>query len=298
MAPIDPPPTPSEGSDPVRTSRSVAFEGHGTGHPVVFLHGQPGGAEIWRPVQQLLAGSGVRTLALDRPGYGSTSLEAGGFGHNADVLVGVLAHLGTAAVVVAHSWAAGPALLAAGHHPEMVSGLVLCAPVGDPRSVTFLDRWLARGRAGRTVLRASLGAGAWLAQRPGGRHLLSAVGLGELAGPEARSATRVGLDRRARRAAAVEQVALVEEMVEVGRAARTLRTPTVVLGGTNDGVVRPRAVKGLARAIPRARLRMLVGGHLVPLEHPGAVADAVLGLVASSRSGLVGTFPDAPRPAP
>jgi pimeloyl-ACP methyl ester carboxylesterase len=265
---------------------SLAFHGHGSGHPVVFLHGQPGGAEVWRAVQQLLVRSGVRTLAIDRPGYGSTSLAAGGFRHNADVLLEVLAHLGTPAVVVAHSWAAGPALLAAARRPEAVSGLVLCAPVGDPRSVTLLDRWLARGRVGRAVLRASLAAGAWLVHRPGGHRVLAAAGMGGVAGPEARTAALPALDRRARHAAAVEQAALVEELVEVGRAARSLRTPTVVLGGTHDGMVRPAAVKGLARAIPGARLRMLDGGHLLPIEHAPAVADAVLGLVASSRSGL------------
>ena len=179
-------------------TRSLAYQGHGSGHPVVFLHGQPGGAEIWGAVQQLLVRSGVRTLAIDRPGYGSTSLAAGGFRRNADVLLGVLAHLGTPAVVVAHSWAAGPALLAAWRHPERVSGLVLCAPVGDPRSVTLLDRWLARGRLGRAVLRASLAAGAWIVHRPGGHRVLAAAGMGGVAGPEARSATRSGLDRRAR----------------------------------------------------------------------------------------------------
>src|SRR6478735_6900017 len=97
---------------PAAASESLAVHWRGSGYPVVFLHGQPGGAEIWGPVQQLLDGSGVRTLALDRPGYGATSVEAGGFSHNADVLVEVLTRLGRPAVVVAHSWAAGPALLA------------------------------------------------------------------------------------------------------------------------------------------------------------------------------------------
>ena len=261
---------------------SLAVRGRGAGQPVVFLHGQPGGAEMWAPVQELLAGRAVRTLALDRPGYGNTSLEAGGFAHNADVLTGVLARLGRPAVVVAHSWAAGPALLAARRAPEMVAGLVLCAPVGDPTSVTVLDRLLAHGRVGRFVLRAALAVGAWLVRLPGGEHLLTAAGMGRLPPAEARSVTLPALDRRARHAAAVEQMALVEELVEVRRAARSVGAPTVVLGGDGDGVVRPRAVRGLARAVPGARLVMLHGGHLVPLEHPEAVVDAVLELVAPS----------------
>jgi pimeloyl-ACP methyl ester carboxylesterase len=282
MAPIiepelDPDP---ESPGPLAAPGSLAVHGQGSGHPVVFLHGQPGGAEIWSAVQDLLAGRGVRTLAIDRPGYGNTSLEAGGFRHNAEVLTEVLVRLRQPAVVVAHSWAAGPALLTARRVPELISGLVLCAPVGDPRSVTALDRALAHGPVGRFVLRAALAVGGWLVHRPGGEHLLNAAGLGSLPPAEARSATQPALDRRARHAAAVEQLALVEELVEVRRAARSVHAPTVVLGGDRDGIVRPQAVKGLARAIPNARLRMLEGGHLLPMEHPEAVAEAVLGLVA------------------
>ena len=270
-----------EGADPgpPEDGGTLAIHGRGTGRPVVFLHGQPGGAEIWGPVQSLLAGRGLRTLAVDRPGYGATSLEAGGFRHNAEVLAEVLARTGGPAVVVAHSWAAGPALLTARRTPELVAGLVLCAPVGDPRSVTMLDRALAHGRVGRAVLRGALAIGGWLVHRPFGERLLPAAGLGHLSRTAARSAAQPALDRRARHAAAVEQMALVTELVEVRRAARRLSVPTVVLGGESDGVVTPAAVRGLARLIPRARLEMLDGGHLLPLEHPEPVARAVLSLV-------------------
>jgi len=293
MAPTTGPADADAGVDAGAVAARIATAGPRAatdGFPVVFLHGQPGGAEVWDPVQTLLLGTGVHTVAIDRPGYGGTSVDAGGFRHNAEVLTRVLTTLGGPSVVVAHSWAAGPALLVARRSPELVAGLVLIAPVGDPRSVTLLDRWLARGRFGRLLLRAGLAVGGWLVQRPGGEHLLHATGIGHLGPPDARSAARPALDRRARRAAAVEQLALVEELVEVGRAARHVRVPTVVLGGTHDGVVRPAAVKGLARAIPRARLRMLDGSHLLPMEHPGAVADTVLGMVAVVRGRQLTTL--------
>ena len=264
---------------------TLVIHGRGVGRPVVFLHGQPGGAEIWAPVQGLLTGRGLRTLAVDRPGYGATSLEAGGFRHNAEVLAEVLARTGGPAVVVAHSWAAGPALLTARRNPELVAGLVLCAPVGDPRSVTRLDRALAHGRVGRAVLRSALAIGGWLVHRPGGEHLLPAAGMGHLSRTAARSATQPALDRRARHAAAVEQIALVTELVEVRRAARRVSVATIVLGGESDGVVTPAAVRGLARLIPGARLEMLDGGHLLPLEHAELVAKAVLSLVGSVPGG-------------
>ena len=148
---------------------SLAVRGQGSGRPVVFLHGQPGGSEIWSAVQDLLADSGVRTLALDRPGYGSTSLEAGGFRHNAEVLAEVLAHLGEPAVVVAHSWASGPALLTARRTPELISGLVLCAPVGDTRSVTA-PRPGPRPRPRRSLRAAGGAGGGWMAGAPSRRR--------------------------------------------------------------------------------------------------------------------------------
>jgi hypothetical protein len=99
----------------------------------------------------------------------------------------------------------------------------------------------------------------------------------------------------------VEQLALVDELVEVRRAARVVEVPAVVLGGDHDGVVRPQAIEGLARLLPDGRLRMLDGGHLVPIEHPDAVADAVLDLMGASAHPEAHHDPEpglsAPRPS-
>jgi pimeloyl-ACP methyl ester carboxylesterase len=252
----------------------------GRGHLVVLLHGQPGGSEIWRPVEARLAGRGVRVLAVDRPGYGGSPHPPGGFVHNATVLTDLIEEHGGPAVVVAHSWAAGAAVVAAGRAPDRIDGLVLCAPVGDPSSVSRLDRMLGRTRVGRGVLRVGLALGGWAVARPGGARLMPRAGLGDLGDGEARSASRPARDRRARRAAAVEQAALVEEVVDVVDAAPHVRAATIVLTGADDTVVAPAAAAALAGQIPGARLSALDGGHLVPVEHPAAVVDAVLELVA------------------
>ena len=212
MAPIVEPELEAAGlTVPQADPGSLAVHGRGSGHPVCFLTVNPAVPRSGSRLQSLLTGCGVRTLALDRPGYGNTSLEAGGFRHNANVLTEVLAHLGTPAVVVAHSWAAGPALLTARRTPEMISGLVLCA-AGRRPSVGDRARPRAGPRAGRPLRAPRRARGGWMAGgRPGGEHLLTAAGLGHLPPAEARSATQPALDRRARRAAAVEQIALVEE---------------------------------------------------------------------------------------
>jgi pimeloyl-ACP methyl ester carboxylesterase len=256
----------------------------GSGHLVVLLHGQPGGPEIWRAVEARLAGRGLRVLAVDRPGYGGSPHEPGGFAHNAAVLDELIDEHGGPAVVVAHSWAAGAAIVAARRSPGRIDGLVLCAPVGDPGSVSRLDRLLGRTRIGRGVLRAGLAVGGWLVSRPGGARLMPRAGLGDLGDGETRSASRPARDGRARRAAAVEQAALIEEVVEVSEAAPHVRAVTYVLSGGDDTVVAPAAAAALARRIPGAQLVELDGGHLVPVEHPAAVVDSVLRLVAEGSS--------------
>jgi pimeloyl-ACP methyl ester carboxylesterase len=283
------PPTSEPASGPESAAESATVPAGGespAGHLVVLLHGQPGGPEIWHGVEELLADRGLHLRAVDRPGYGSSPLEAGGFRHNAVALAEMIRASGPPAIVVAHSWAAAPALLAGCLFPELIDGLVLCAPVGDPGSVTLLDRLLGRTRLGRAVLRVGLAIGGWLVTRPGGPRLLAAAGLGRLDRGEVRSATRSARDRKARRAAAIEQAALIEELVEIRRAAPSITVPTVVIAGRRDGVVSPQAATALAHSIPGARLVMVEGGHLLPLEHPTPVAEAVLQLVGQ-RSGLV-----------
>jgi pimeloyl-ACP methyl ester carboxylesterase len=251
----------------------------GVGHLVVLLHGQPGGAEIWRAVEARLAGRGLRVVAVDRPGYGASPHEAGGFVHNAEVLADLIDEHGGPAVVVAHSWAAGAAVVAAARHPSRIDGLVLFAPVGDPTSVSTLDRLLGRTRIGRRALRVALAVGGWLVARPGGSRFMPVAGLGDLGDGEARSASRPARDRRARRAAAVEQAALVEELAAVCQAAPQVEAPTVVLTGADDTVVAPAAAAAMAARIPGARVVEVDGGHLLPVEHPAVVAEAVLDLV-------------------
>lgn len=253
------------------------------GRLVVLLHGQPGGAEIWRAVEARLAGRGLQVMAIDRPGYGTSTLEPGGFRHNSRAVVDLIESYGSPAVVVAHSWAAGAAVMAAAGAPEAVDGLVLCAPVGDAASVSRLDRVLGRTRLGRGVLRVGLAVGGWIVSRPGGARLFPAAGLGELGAGEVRSVSQPARDRRARWAAAVEQAALVEELDEVERVAPLVVAPTVVLTGSEDTVVPAEAAAALAAYIPHARIVVVHGGHLLPVENPGAVADAVLSMVGESR---------------
>ena len=62
--------------------------------------------------------------------------------------------------------------------------------------------------------------------------------------------------------------------------------PVLVLAGTDDGTVAPRAACRLADRIgPAARLVLVPGaGHMVPLTYPGAVTAALQDLLARVRA--------------
>lgn len=56
-----------------------------------------------------------------------------------------------------------------------------------------------------------------------------------------------------------------------------VRTPALVLWGEDDGIVAPQYGEALARALPSARFeRVAAAGHYPQIEHPDAVAEALL----------------------
>ena len=111
---------------------------------VMALHGQPGAGWVYAPVADRLAARGLSLLAPDRPGYGASELAPTGVAGNAAWLLARIGDLGPGrAIVVAHSWAALPALFAAAEAPGLVAALVLLSPAG-PTAITATDRLIAR----------------------------------------------------------------------------------------------------------------------------------------------------------
>ena len=142
---------------------------------VLLLHGQPGTGGDWAGVRAEL-GDRFTVLAPDRPGYGSNTLPAGGFEHNARAMESLLDDAGIDdAVVAGHSWGAGVALAMAMRRPERVRALVLVCPVTPGARLGRVDRVLAGNRAGPLLARAGfLGAGVALA-RPTLRRRIEAL---------------------------------------------------------------------------------------------------------------------------
>ncbi len=116
-------------------ARVHALEGVGKGErAVVFLHGNPGTALDFAPVQKRLT-PGVHSYALDRPGYGWSERPKAVMGPRAQAvqLHQAVKELGLQRPVLCGFSYGGPVALAyALEFPDEVGALALVAPVGDP----------------------------------------------------------------------------------------------------------------------------------------------------------------------
>jgi pimeloyl-ACP methyl ester carboxylesterase len=78
-----------------------------------------------------------------------------------------------------------------------------------------------------------------------------------------------------------EQRSLLRELHLLGPALATLEMPVTVLHGSADRVVAPDVAAMLTSTIPGATGKVLPGAHhLLPLDHPDDVVDAVRDLNA------------------
>jgi pimeloyl-ACP methyl ester carboxylesterase len=100
----------------------------GAGQAVVLLHGLASNARIWDGVAPRLAGAGLRVVALDQRGHGSSDQPDSGydFASAGRDLEAALAGLGLERpLLVGHSWGANVALQYAADRPGAVAGLAL-----------------------------------------------------------------------------------------------------------------------------------------------------------------------------
>jgi len=249
----------------------------GSGRTAVLLHGQPGGRRDWDPVVDRLDGR-VRAVVPDRLGYGATGGGAGGFGANADAVVGLLDRAGVQdAVVSAHSWAGGVALDLAVRYPQRVGALVLVGAVGGQGSVAWLDRVLATPLAGDALALGGLTA---IGVRP----------LRKILAPTAGDAIEGEPWWRRWRSFMTEQRAMLRELPAIAARLGDVRAPAIVVVGEGDRIVRPSSQEALAAAIGAEVVRVPGAGHLLPRERPDAVADAIVRAAGLAPPGAAGAI--------
>jgi pimeloyl-ACP methyl ester carboxylesterase len=245
---------------------------------VVCLHGQPGTAADWYRVVPLLSND-HRVIAVDRPGYAGDGQPALDWKGNADALLTLFDELGIDdAILVAASWAGGAAIELAAREPKRVRGIVYAASVGGRGDVTLFDRLLA--------LRPVTTLGVPLANHTssGIANLLSRVSgsrLDEEAARESRLTYEVWRERHAWDAAAIEQRYMVRDDEELRRTVQqpaVQSVPSVVIQGSRDQILPPKAGADLAASLTLARYIPLDAGHMLAYEEPIVIASAVRSL--------------------
>jgi pimeloyl-ACP methyl ester carboxylesterase len=108
---------------------AVSLSGRENGPPILLIHGSAAWSGFWRDVSRHLAGRGWRVIAVDLPPFGYSDHDPGRrYDRIAQArrLSDVIARVaGGKAVVVGHSFGAGPATELALRRPDQVRRLVL-----------------------------------------------------------------------------------------------------------------------------------------------------------------------------
>lgn len=255
---------------------------------VVLIHGaSANAADPMEGVGRMLAARGFRVIAFDRPGLGWSDRIGGADGADPAAQARAVAEALRAmaappALVLGHSWGSALALALALDHPDRVAGLVLVSPVALPFPQRATLPWYWRLAVQPPV--------AWLLSRTIGSplalyHLRAAAGRAfrpqaEAEGYLERARAPLVLRPGALLANVQDLMGLPAALARMSPRYGSLRTPTVVVSGEADPLVRAEAqAEPLARAIPGAALVLIPGvGHMVPWVASEALAEAVAGL--------------------
>ena len=127
---------------------SLHVEDHGSGKPVLLLHGWPDSSYLWRNQIPVLVANGFRAIAPDLRGFGRSDRPEGVtayFLQNAVAdVAGILDALGIdAADIVAHDWGAVVAWLTATAYPNRVRKLVVLSVAHPLAPSTLRQREMA-----------------------------------------------------------------------------------------------------------------------------------------------------------
>ncbi len=279
----------------VQTGGRVRVLAHGSGPPLVLLHGVSLSAAAWAPVFSALLA--WRLLAVDLPGHGLSDPTVYRRGHVRkqacqlidDILDGLELDQ---APVVGHSLGAMFALWYAATGTRRISGLV---SIGDP--AVALPGACVRLPLSLLTVR---GVGAAVLRSPSSRFIyrrLLAQGLGSAEVAAIPDSLLEALRLSTRRPQNAGTVASLMHAINRFRRPRPdsvltsteLRantTPTLFIWGSDDPYLSPQAARPSIEQIPTATLREMPAGHdpwLVNPEHTAGLIHTHLAGIVSKR---------------
>jgi pimeloyl-ACP methyl ester carboxylesterase len=250
----------------------------GAGAPVLMIHGHTFDHRTFDPQMPALLAAGRRVIRPDLRGHGRSQRPPSGYhtSHHAADMAAVLDHVDVAtADVVGFSVGGGVALELALAVPDRVRSLTLLAPVMPDRR--FEDAFMANLKQVAAVVRTegiqAAMTGPWLDSplfaasfaKPGIREAVAAV-VADFPGAEYLAEARDRVQR---------DWTVPERLSEI-------RVPTQVMVGAQEMPGFRVFADEAAEGIPLATLEVVPGaGHLLPIEEPDRVAEAILRLTGS-----------------
>ena len=244
----------------------VEFTDAGQGTSLLLVHGFPLNRGAWN--RQVAAFQPrFRVIAPDLRGMGGSQATAGPvamerYAEDLHALLGCLE--AEPAIVVGHSMGGYVALALARAFPQVLRGLVLVA---------------TKAGADAPAVAAARRATAAKVRTEGTAAVVQDMAARMLAGnpPDAAMAAEVqGFMSPAQSEGIIAALLGMAERPDAGTWLAQITVPTLVVAGTEDSIIPPSESQALAKAIPRAQLRLIEhAGHLVAFEQAGAF-NAVL----------------------
>ena len=248
----------------------IAYDLHGTGQPIVLLHGFPLNRRMWRPQVGPMVEAGYKVVCPDLPGFGESPPLTGSatMSGYADAVIALLDRLGLEQAVIGGMSMGGYVLLnLAERYPERLFAamfLVTRAAADD-----------ASGKEKRT-------------------HLTTEVEKGNLtAVPDVFEQVLFAPDTPLNRPGLVDQVRewmeltpaqgvvhgllAMRERDDYLERLSSLNVPSLVVGAERDLAVPPEHARQLAAGLPQAELKIIPGaGHMVNMEEPDRFNQVLL----------------------
>ena len=261
------------------------------GTPLVMLHGSGPSALLFLPLLTKL--TGVRAIAVDRPGFGLSDPHPWPARNRREAVVEWVGHLldglGLKEAALLGSSAGGTwAVWFALAHPDRVSRLVLLgapptlsvntppSPLRDMASLDPANPPPMPPPSRETVIESvrGMGEGDTIVNYP---HQIDAM----IAAGQDPVASMASLDElQAMISPDGWQPSLVTRLSELAG----LEPSTLLVWGTHDPLGGIEAARQTASVMPDARLEMLESGHVPWLGDPDGVADLVSSFVTQSRT--------------
>ncbi len=254
----------------------LAYDDHGIGLPILFLHAFPLNRSMWQgELITLLSDERYRLLALDWRGFGESEITnpISTMELFADDVAGLMDSLGIQQAVLCGLSMGGYAAFAfLRKYPQRISGLILAdtRPGADTPEAQANRENVARiAETQETGAIADLQVPRVLSEYTRQHHPEVEIRVRQMI----EAATSQGI------AAASRGMALRADSTEL---LAGITCPTLVLVGEQDALTPPSVAQEYAAQIPGAQLVVITNaGHLSNLEQPEAFLQAVRGFLGS-----------------